>query len=88
MKETTATQSPVQERLEACQELVAERPYSHPVATGWYAEDVPNLLAVAKAARDVLHLEYPRGGEEQMPATGMDGPGKWKRLRRALEQVA
>lgn len=38
------------ERAKLCIEDVAARPYSHPVATGWYAEDVPKLLAAIRDA--------------------------------------
>jgi hypothetical protein len=44
-------------RVPYCVDDVAERPYSHPVATGWYAEDVPALLAeLARAVAEAATL--------------------------------
>lgn len=36
--------SELHERLVACREQIEISPYSHTVAAGWYAEDVPRLL--------------------------------------------
>ena len=51
----------LRERLKLCTDDVKERPYSHPVATGRYAEDVPALLDVAEAAKEwnrILGAEF------------------------------
>ncbi|MDH4159257.1 MAG: hypothetical protein OEV62_03295 [Actinomycetota bacterium] len=39
------TQDDLAARVAACREQIAESPYSHTVAAGWYAEDVPVLTA-------------------------------------------
>ncbi len=39
-------------RAHYCADDVRMRPWSHPVATGWYAEDVPALL---DAIEEALH---------------------------------
>lgn len=41
----------IEGRLAACRDDVGNRPYSAPVSTGWYAEDVLALVNIAKAAR-------------------------------------
>ncbi len=54
----------LRKRIELCYEQIAASPYSHTVAAGWYAEDVPvlldetarllSLLLRAEEERDVL----------------------------------
>lgn len=43
----------IEERARDCADVLAENRYGAPVATGWYAEDVPALVKVARAARDL-----------------------------------
>ena len=53
----------IEGRLRACQEDKATR---HPIAVGWYAEDVLALVNVAKAAEEAARLSRPT--EAQMHA--------------------
>lgn len=41
-------------RFGMCQEDIIERPFSHPVVTGWYVEDVDVLIAERDRLRDAL----------------------------------
>lgn len=38
----------ISERLALCHADVAERPYSHPVTTGWYAEDMADVRSIIR----------------------------------------
>ena len=67
----------IEGRLRACQEDKATRPYGHPIAVGWYAEDVLALVNVAKAAEHLVELrKYDRGPYYDKAA--------WTSLREAL----
>lgn len=41
----------IEQRVADVQGAIASNPYGSPVATGWYAQDVPALVKVARAAR-------------------------------------